>query len=274
MFSSRPPAGYCHGKDAAARLQTAVDEDDLTDDDVFYPPNTARDVANSSRRGCITPPCLSGPFSAVTASMWPQDLTSLTSADHHIDPNHQPEYRFDEFGYRVEEEDGPEQCSRKLLSQPLTDDPIHKLRWAAEVGLSSCDSEGEVSWEDVPTTLPRTEKLRSLVLAGVPHSYRPQLWIRLSGSLQKKRTAKVRYEEMVSASSSDILSTNRQIEKDLLRTLPNNACFSHMNATGVPRLRRILRAMAWFYPDIGCTGGSESASLPGDHVPAQPGRRY
>ena len=35
-------------------------------------------------------------------------------------------FRFDEFGFRVEEEDGPEQSSRKLLSQPLTEDPIHK----------------------------------------------------------------------------------------------------------------------------------------------------
>lgn len=46
-----------------------------------------------------------------------------------------------------------------------------------------------------------------------------------------------------------------QIEKDLLRTMPSNACFSNMNSIGVPRLRRILRGLAWLYPEIGyCQG--------------------
>ncbi|KAF2355674.1 SH3 domain [Trinorchestia longiramus] len=262
MFGNRPPEGYCHGSEVASHLQTALDEDG-SDDDVFYP-NTNHSCTDGDKvtRGG-TPPCLSKPFSAVTPSMWPQDLTFFTSMENHKDPNHQPEYRFDEFGYRVEEEDGPEQSSRKLLSQPLMEDPIHKLRWAAELNLSSCDGEGEVSWEGVPSSLPRTDKLCSLVRQGVPHSFRPQVWMRLAGSLDKKRSAKVRYEELVSASSSDILSTNRQIEKDLLRTLPSNACFSHVNATGIPRLRRLLRAMAWFYPDIGyCQGmGMIAANL-------------
>ena len=45
--------------------------------------------------------------------------------------------------------------------------------------------------------------------------------------------------------------TARQIEKDLLRTLPTNVCFTNINSTGIPRLRRILRGLAWLYPDIG-----------------------
>ena len=45
--------------------------------------------------------------------------------------------------------------------------------------------------------------------------------------------------------------TSRQIEKDLLRTLPTNVCYSNLNSTGIPRLRRILRGLAWLYPDIG-----------------------
>ncbi|XP_044796769.1 small G protein signaling modulator 3 isoform X7 [Bubalus bubalis] len=47
----------------------------------------------------------------------------------------------------------------------------------------------------------------------------------------------------------------RQIEKDLLRTMPSNACFAHVSGVGVPRLRRVLRALAWLYPEIGyCQG--------------------
>ena len=45
--------------------------------------------------------------------------------------------------------------------------------------------------------------------------------------------------------------TSRQIEKDLLRTIPGHICFNNKRATGVPRMRRILRGLAWLYPDIG-----------------------
>ena len=55
----------------------------------------------------------------------------------------------------------------------------------------------------------------------------------------------------IRASSNDHLMTSRQIEKDLLRTLPTNVCYANVNSTGVPRLRRILRGLAWLYPDIG-----------------------
>lgn len=41
--------------------------------------------------------------------------------------------RFDEFGFRVEEEDGPEQNSKKLLGIPFVEDPQH--RWLLVVFL-------------------------------------------------------------------------------------------------------------------------------------------
>lgn len=40
-----------------------------------------------------------------------------------------------------------------------------------------------------------------------------------------------------------------------MRTMPNNACFSTQASTGLLRLRRILRSLAWLYTDIGyCQG--------------------
>jgi len=37
--------------------------------------------------------------------------------------------------------------------------------------------------------------------------------------------------------------------------MPNNACFSSQTSTGLLRLRRVLRALAWLYTDIGyCQG--------------------
>lgn len=35
-------------------------------------------------------------------------------------------FRFDEFGFRVDEEDGPEQNSKKLLGIPFVEDPQHR----------------------------------------------------------------------------------------------------------------------------------------------------
>ena len=53
--------------------------------------------------------------------------------------------------------------------------------------------------------------------------------------------------------------TSRQIEKDLLRTIPGHMCFNNKRATGIPRMRRILRGLAWLYPDIGYCQGRYSA---------------
>lgn len=51
-----------------------------------------------------------------------------------------------------------------------------------------------------------------------------------------------------------------QIEKDLLRTMPTNSCFSSITSVGVPRLRRVLRGLAWLYPDIGYCQGTGMVS--------------
>lgn len=69
--------------------------------------------------------------------------------------------------------------------------------------------------------------------------------------MQKKISSETTYRDIVKASSNDALMTSKQIEKDLLRTMPANACFSHLHSTGIPRLRRLMRGLAWLYPEIG-----------------------
>lgn len=120
-----------------------------------------------------------------------------------------------------------------------------------------------MTWDTVDVILPRTEKLRNMVRAGIPHSLRPQMWMRLSGGLQKKLKSEINYKDIVKVSSNDSLMTSKQIEKDIYRIMPTNVCFSTPNGTGISRLRRILRGIAWLYPDIGyCQGtGVIAASL-------------
>ncbi|XP_046658529.1 small G protein signaling modulator 3 homolog isoform X3 [Homalodisca vitripennis] len=238
------------------KVETAVSDDEETN---------RTDLEGTEGMGLAVEgmsPTPGGPFSALTPSMWPQDILSKLG-QLPDDPNSQPDYRFDEFGFRVEEEDGPEQNSNKLLGVPFLEDTQHRLKWLAHLEFSHNKESSDLSWDNVERRLPRTDKLRAMVREGIPHSLRPQLWMRLSGALEKKEKSDMNYKDMVKASNNDALSTSKQIEKDLLRTMPSNACFSHLTSTGIPRLRRVLRALAWFYPDIGyCQGtGVMAASL-------------
>lgn len=240
-------------------MELAISEDDV--DEEFM------DRPEGLNMNDLLTPSPGGPFSALTSSMWPQDIMAKLSVVPD-DPNSQPEYRyihftqlkhkiiiylyrFDEFGFRVEEEDGPEQSSNKLLGIPFVEDAQHRLQWVAHLEFSHNKEVSELTWDKVATRLPRTEKLNTMIAAGIPHSLRPQMWMRMSGALEKKHQSELSYKDIVKMSSNDSLMTSKQIEKDLLHTMPTNVCFSHINSTGIPRLRRILRGLAWLYPDIG-----------------------
>ena len=67
--------------------------------------------------------------------------------------------------------------------------------------------------QQVEARLPRSEKLRGMVRQGIPHSVRGQMWLRLSGALDKKQKSDLSYKDVVKASSSDHLMTSKQIEK-------------------------------------------------------------
>ncbi|KAI5741283.1 hypothetical protein M8J76_012159 [Diaphorina citri] len=279
LFTSRTHEGYSGKQNYNKNVETALSDEE---DDEGERENESKekesqlklDVNRNAEKDTLadlspmSTPSPGGPFSALTPSMWPQDIISKLNQVPE-DPNSQPDYRFDEFGFRVEEEDGPEQNSNKLLSEPFIEDPQHRLQWVAylEFNSSSANSPGKeeseaLTWDNLGV-ISRTDKLRSMTRQGIPHSLRPQLWLRLSGALEKKALSKIKYQDIVKASSSDALAFAKQIEKDLLRTMPTNACFSTFSSTGVPRLRRILRALAWLFPDIGyCQGtGMIAASL-------------
>uniref|UniRef100_A0A665UN73 Small G protein signaling modulator 3 n=1 Tax=Echeneis naucrates TaxID=173247 RepID=A0A665UN73_ECHNA len=191
-------------------------------------------------------PAPGGPFSALTPSMWPQDIL------HYSYKEDKPQSLI-HFSCHP---DGEEPRSRLgTEGSPQREDPQQRLRWQAHLEFTHNHTVGDLTWELIDPVLPRSERLRSLVLGGIPHSMRPQLWMRLSGALQKKRTSDISYREIIKNSSNEDSTTAKQIEKDLLRTMPTNACFSSLNSVGVPRLRRVLRGLAWLYPDIGyCQG--------------------
>lgn len=136
---------------------------------------------------------------------------------------------------------------------PQREDPQQRLRWQAHLEFTHNHTVGDLTWELIDPVLPRSERLRSLVLGGIPHSMRPQvsgaaqregtdplikrrrkkkkkkprrlveaqailvvflrqLWMRLSGALQKKRTSEMPYREIIKNSSNDDSATAKQVK--------------------------------------------------------------
>ncbi|XP_050519484.1 small G protein signaling modulator 3 homolog [Diabrotica virgifera virgifera] len=255
LFETRNHEGYV-GKEANTKreFEQVIEPDDV-DDSIVEGFSQGLTVSDTIL------PTPGSPFSALTPSMCPQDILAKQTVPD--DPNSQPEYRFDEFGFRVDEEDGPEQNSNKLLGIPFVEDPQHRLQWVAHLEFSHNKEVSSLTWDKVDLRLPRTDKLASMVRSGIPHSLRPQMWMRMSGALEKKQKSELSYKDIVKMSSNDSLMMSKQIEKDLLHIMPTNACYSNINSTGIPRLRRMLRGIAWLYPEIGyCQGmGMIAASL-------------
>ncbi|XP_039282761.1 small G protein signaling modulator 3 homolog isoform X2 [Nilaparvata lugens] len=228
------------------RVETAVSDDDEVENCAVLNGHEGIGLGADS----LTP-SPGGPFSALTPSMWPQDILNKI----HSDAGELTTNRYDEFGFRLDVEEETA-TTNSLVAAQFIEDPQHRLKWLAHLEFSHNKETSNLSWDNVDIKLPKTDKLREMVRDGIPHSLRSQIWMRMSGALAKKQSYDMSYKDIVKSSNSDVLVTSKQIEKDLLRTFPANACFNDMNSTGVPRLRRVLRALAWLYPDIGYCQGS------------------
>eukprot|EP00116_Pleurobrachia_bachei_P013758 sb/3474020/ len=84
---------------------------------------------------------------------------------------------------------------------------------------------------------------------------RCKLWPRISGSLQKATKSNLSFKDILHNCLDEDTVTTRMIERDLIRTSTNNVFFQTITSSGVNRLRNILRAISWLFPDIGyCQG--------------------
>ncbi|CAF0829682.1 unnamed protein product [Brachionus calyciflorus] len=201
-----------------------------------------------------------GAFSAIISSMLPINCL-----------NDNEDFFYDPFGFRIEKVSPDEEnfVNINLNSKPkhgslFIEDSKHKLKWIAYLEFTlNGDIGSSFSWDQV-TSLYRCEKLRGMIRGeGIPHSLRPFIWTRLTTALEKKLNSKFKYVDLFKNSEQDHFNAFRQIEKDLLRTLPTNLCYCNASSVGIPRLRRVLQTIAWLYPNIGyCQGmGTIVASL-------------
>ena len=164
------------------------------------------------------------------------------------------EYIYDEFGFKIVS------CTDSAAAAPFVEDSKHKLKWIAYLEFTLNANVGlQFAWDEV-TSLARCEKLKAMIKGqGVPHSLRQFVWMRLTGAWSKRTKSNIAYADIVRELEHEPAVAHslqhKQIENDLLRTLPKHVCFSTQQSVGVPRLRRILRSLAMVYPHIGyCQG--------------------
>lgn len=184
------------------------------------------------------------PFSAINATLLPDSFAEASEI-------------FDEFGFRIDYKIN----SNNLLPVETSQ---NRMRWIALLEFGHDDVKEELTWSKVDVEKLDSEKLMTLIHeVGIAHSLRPFLWPRFCGATKKKAASAFSYFEVIKHCDKDESSASTQIEKDLPRTLPNNICFWHSGSKGIESLRRVLKSIAYIYPDVGyCQGmGVIAASL-------------
>jgi len=185
------------------------------------------------------------PFSALVNSLIPSPQLLLHDTDEQT--------IYDEYGFRLNINENEQHYqivpmieNEQIKSKWLTHlESIYKLNivhlpFQEQELVEKLDRKQLKQDTNIPILLQQT--------FGIPSSLRGQLWMCLSGAINKKHQAKMSYTDMLKQCNNDAQRYSKQIEKDLLRTLPTNACFMTKDASGISRLRRILRAIAWLFP--------------------------
>jgi len=125
------------------------------------------------------------------------------------------------------------------------------------------DEHREKKWDEAiaslnsKTPFTMTTDLKNLLRLGIPISQRCTVWkATVDHKLMRVQNDKFEanyYKKLLancSSSGQKLTSAAKQIELDLLRTLPNNKHYDGPNADGIPKLRRVLLAYSVHNPDV------------------------
>ncbi|KRZ92591.1 Small G protein signaling modulator 3, partial [Trichinella sp. T8] len=272
MFCRSQNRGYSRGFSQATRAISDEDEEDSAECNggVAFARQEGLSIGAASGEIGDSFSKIGTPCSCLVASIVPSKRL-LRSGDDDVDPASNRYLcldDYDQFGFKIGKKENGEENGRTVdgnqTSLLVEEECKLRLRWIAylEFTFNSRVVE-DLTWEKVESFLPRSEELASLVRAGVPHSLRPYVWPRLCGATRRRQRADYTYADMLNElkkvddqdDDDDYSLTFGQIEKDLMRTLPNNVCFASPDGVGVGRLRRILRSIALAFPDVGyCQG--------------------
>uniref|UniRef100_A0A8C5M0K0 TBC1 domain family member 2B n=1 Tax=Leptobrachium leishanense TaxID=445787 RepID=A0A8C5M0K0_9ANUR len=127
-----------------------------------------------------------------------------------------------------------------------------------------------VKWENYFTStvnrdMVRSPELKSLVRSGIPHEHRSRMWkwfVNLHIKKLKEGVAPGYFQTLLQNALEKQNPASKQIELDLMRTLPNNKHYTSPTSEGIQKLRNVLLAYSWRNPDIGyCQGLNRLAAI-------------
>ena len=187
---------------------------------------------------------------------------------------------YDDLGFltKPSQESDFEELFGNLASDFHSIDIAEETAHAEAVGQNSPEAEArdmetwKSNWNTFVASLhnndiqSRSTELKVLLRTGVPQEYRPKIWkscINMLIAHKKPLRDPNYYKNLVASSHQHQLNPSvKQIELDLLRTLPNNCHFESLQSDGIGRLRRVLTAYSQRNPRVGyCQGMNRLAAV-------------
>ncbi|XP_068129711.1 TBC1 domain family member 2B [Hyperolius riggenbachi] len=169
--------------------------------------------------------------------------------------------KYDIYGFQILPEDDDEE---RLVA---------KVRALDLKSLSLSDNQEMstvVKWENyfastVNREMVRSPELKNLVRSGIPHQHRSKMWKLFVNQHIKKIKDEIPADYFANHLRNALEKQNpasKQIELDLMRTLPNNKHYTCSTSEGIQKLRNVLLAYSWRNPDIGyCQGLNRLAAI-------------
>lgn len=196
-------------------------------------------------------------------------MVLLPRSHHSVFPVALVPSEYDIYGFRtVPEDDEEEKLVAKVRALDLKS--LH-LTETQEVSTG-------VKWENyfastMNREMARSPELKSLIRAGIPHEHRSTVWkwcVDLHTRKFRDGVPPGYFQALLQKALEKQNPASKQIELDLLRTLPNNKHYSCLTSEGIQKLRNVLLAFSWRNPDIGyCQGLNRCVLAPGcpaDHA--------
>ncbi|XP_072201769.1 TBC1 domain family member 2B isoform X2 [Excalfactoria chinensis] len=161
---------------------------------------------------------------------------------------------YDIYGFQTVPEDDEEE---KLVAKSRALD-LRSLSLSENREIST-----GVKWENYLAStmnreMMRCAELKNLIRSGIPHEHRSKVWkwcVNLHVKKFKDSTVPEYFQTLLQSALEKQNPASKQIELDLLRTLPNNKHYSSPTSEGIQKLRNVLLAFSWRNPDIGyCQG--------------------
>lgn len=261
------PLSWKEGNKSRRILDNNVDGPKQTECDelgFYIPAGSKSSYANSEHQRIVTPPSNSNNSSPVSSARSRSRVLrrGLTDAGNYASTSFSPS-RLDTVG-----EEKPMQSN----------DATGPARLSIDSNKSN-ESRWRIKWDDFikdldDIDLSKSKEFKFLLRSGVPQEYRCKVWkamIDLHIGKARQNYGPDYYQSLleptrVKQAGQQMMSiqnpSSKQIELDLLRTLPNNRYFETIDSPGTVRLRKVLTAFSAHAPQVGyCQGMNRLAAV-------------